>query len=175
MEFQVKDTIPHPRETVWTTHRDHLVELAEYLPNIETIEVESRTDEGDITRLVNLWKAAPTEVPAPARPFIKPEMLRWIDRATWNRGEWRCQWDIELGFLPEAVSARGFNRFLEEDGHCTIEINGEIEVRADRIPGVPRLVAGRLSGAIEKFVVNLIRPNLLKTNEAARRFIESHG
>lgn len=175
MEFQVTDTIPHPRETVFATHRDHLVELAEYLPNIETITVQSREDDGPVTRLVNHWKAAPTEVPAAARPFIKPELLAWIDRATWNQDEWRCQWEIELGFLPEAVTARGFNRFLEQGGHCTIEINGEINVRAERIPGVPRLLAGKLSGAVEKFVVNLIRPNLLKTNEAARRYIERPG
>lgn len=171
MEFTITDRIPFSRAEVFSAHRDHLAELAEYLPNVESIEVESREEEGDVVRLVNLWRAAETEVPAVARPFIKPEMLRWIDRATWNEGLWRCQWELELGFLPEAISARGFNAFVEKDGQTEVTINGEIIIRADRIPGVPRILAGKISSNVEGFVVKMIEPNLRLTNEGVRRFL----
>ena len=172
MDFVIRDTLPFPRAEVFGVHRDRLPEVADFLPNVESIEVTQREEEGAVVRLVNLWKAAETEVPTVARPFIKPEMLRWIDRAVWNQDRWRCQWEIELGFLPEAITARGYNDFVEQNGQTTITINGEITIRAEKIPGVPRLLAGKLSSAIEAFVVKMIEPNLRQTNAAVRRLME---
>lgn len=171
MDFKFTDVIPFSRAEVFGAHRDHLAELANYLPNVESIQVESREEEGDVVKLVNIWRAAETEVPTVARAFIKPEMLRWIDRATWNEGQWRCQWELELGFLPDAISARGFNTFEEVDGKTEVTINGEIVIHANKIPGVPRLLAGKISSVVEGFVVKMIEPNLRQTNAGVASYL----
>ena len=175
MKFTVVDEIPFPLDKVFAAHRDKLPEMVGYMPNIESIEVESRDEDGDIVRLVNIWRAAETDVPSVARPFIKPEMLKWTDRATWDQDEWRCQWNIELGFLPGAITCRGQNTFEEFDGTTRITMEGELLIDAAKIPGVPRLMAGSVGGVVEKFVVKLVEPNLRETNKVVTQYLEKNG
>lgn len=171
MKFTVIDEIPFPIDQVFKTHRDKLPDMVDYMPNIDKIVVESRDEDGDEVHLINIWHAAETEVPGVARPFIKPELLRWTDRATWNEDEHTVEWNIELGFLPDAITCRGFNEFEEFDGITRITMEGELIVDAAKIPGVPRLLAKKLGGAVEKFVVGLIEPNLRETNKIVSRYM----
>ena len=175
MKFSLVDEIPHPRELVFSTHRDKLLELVQYLPNVSSVVPESRVIEGDIVRLVNIWTGSSTDVPAVIRPLVKPEVLTWVDRATWDKGRWRCDWDIKLSALPDAVTARGFNTFLEEGGETIIQMNGEFVIHPDRVPGVPAFVARAAAPALEKFVVGLLQPNLRKSNQAVQQYIEDQG
>ena len=172
MKFSLVDEIPHPRELVFSTHRDKLLELVQYMPNVSSVVPESRVIEGDITRLVNIWTGSSTDVPAVIRPLVKPEVLTWIDRAVWDMGRWRCDWEITLTALPAAVTARGFNTFLEEGGDTVIQMNGEFIIHPDRVPGVPSFVARAASPAFEKFVVSLLQPNLRKSNQAVQQYID---
>ena len=86
MKFSLVDEIPHPRELVFATHRDKLGELVPYLPNISSVESESRLVEGEVVRLVNVWTGSSTDVPSIIRPLVKPDYLCWVDRATWDVG-----------------------------------------------------------------------------------------
>lgn len=171
MKFTVIDEIPFPMEDVFKTHRDKLPEMVDYMPNIDKIVVDARDEDDELVHLVNTWHAAETEVPAIARPFIKKELLSWIDRATWNADEHTVEWDIELGFLPEAITCRGSNEFEEFDGITRITMEGELTVDASKIPGVPRLLSKKLGSAVEKFVVGLVEPNLRETNKIVSRYM----
>ena len=175
MKFSLVDEIPHPRELVFGTHRDKLEELVPYLPNVSSVVTEQRVLDGDVVRLVNLWTGASSDVPSVIRPLVKPEHLTWVDRAAWDQGRWRCDWEITLSALPDAVTARGFNTFLEEGGDTVIQMNGEFILHPDRIPGVPAFVARAAAPALEKFVVSLLQPNLRKSNQAVQQYIEDHG
>jgi hypothetical protein len=172
MKFTIKDTIPFPRELVFSTQRDRLPELASYLNDIRSITVNERNDEGAVVRFVNEWQAGGTDIPAIARSFIKPEMLRWLDHAVWNSDDWSCNWRIELGFLPDAIEAKGLNHWKDRGNETLVVIDGEINVNARKIPGVPGLMAGTIGPAIEKFVVGLIEPNLKKTCQGVSRFLQ---
>ena len=55
MKFNLTDEIPFERDEVFATHRDKLLELVEYLPNVDEVVVDAREEDGDIVKLVNLW------------------------------------------------------------------------------------------------------------------------
>jgi hypothetical protein len=175
MKFTIKDSIPFPRDLVYATQRDRMPELAPFLNDIKEIIVKERKDEGHITRFINDWRAGGTDIPSIARAFIKPEMLRWLDHATWDAKAFTCEWRTELGFLPEAIEARGRNQWIDAGSSTTVIIEGEIIVNAKKVPGVPSLMAGSIGGTIEKFVVGLIEPNLKKTNEGVTKFLRQQG
>src|SRR5690554_3552498 len=128
-KISVQDSVSSPRNIVFATFRDDLDDLDEFLPDIESITTESREElDGGRTRIVRVWKAQADEIPTVARKFIKPEMLQWTDTATWDPDNHSCEWEMEVGFLTEAITARGVNRYSEKDGTTGIVIDGLLEV-----------------------------------------------
>lgn len=172
-EINIKDEVGYDRETVYKTFRDSLVELLPYLPDVKNIDVKERTEEGDeVVKVVNLWKANPEEIPKLAQAFIKPEMLEWTDYASWDQGKWSCDWDMEVGFLSDAVTCRGTTTYEERgEGRTEVSIRGELKVDGKKIPGVPRLAAGKVGSVIEAFVVKMITPNLTQVNRGIERYL----
>lgn len=171
MKFTVIDELPFPLDQVYGAHRDKLPDMVPFMPNVDKIEVKERVEDGDVVRLVNIWHASNTDVPALARPFITADLLRWTDRATWDEGEYTTEWDIELGFLPGAITCRGQNTFEEFDGITRITMEGELIIDGTKIPGVPRMLAGKIGSAVEKFAVNLVEPNMRETNKIVARYL----
>ena len=123
-------------------------------------------------KIVNIWKAEDDDIPALATKFIKPEMLQWTDRATWSDDRFLCEWDMEVGFLSEAIKCSGRTEYIEKDGGTEVYISGDLAVDASKIPGVPRLVAGKVSGVVEKFVVKMITPNMKEVNRGLEKYLE---
>ena len=173
-KIDIKDTVAHDRQTVFSTFRDELTELIPHLPDVKNIEVKEREEADESTvKVTNLWEAEPEEIPRLARAFIKPEMLKWTDFATWRQDEWECDWEMEVGFLSDAVTCKGTTRYVEKgEGETEVVITGELEVDAAKIPGVPRLGAGRIGSAVENFVVRLITPNLTNINRGLESYLE---
>jgi hypothetical protein len=171
-KISVNDTVAYPRELVFTTFRDDLDKLDDYLPDIESITTQSRDDvDEDTTKVVRLWKARDEDIPTLASKFIKPEMLQWTDHATWHEDEWTCDWEMEVGFLTDAITAKGTNRYIDKGDKVEIIIDGTLEVDAKQIPGVPRMLAGKVGSAVEKFVVKMITPNLKEVNRGVERYL----
>ncbi len=174
MQFSFKDAIPFPRDQVFTAQRDQMPELVPYLHDIKSIEVEERTDEGHISKLVNIWKAKGGDIPSAARAFIKPDMLQWTDYATWDAEKWQCEWNLVLGFLPGAIECTGTTVFAEANGRTTVTITGNIVIHADKM-GVPRFAAKKIGATVEKFVIGMIKPNLQKTNEGVTAYLRDQA
>lgn len=175
MKFTLKDEIAYPREEVFAALRDRTPELVSYLQNVERIEVRERSEVGGVVELENWWTGSADDVPRVLRGFLKPEMLVWIDRARWDANQWRCEWEITLNALPDAVTARGYNLYGDEGGVTTIEMNGEFVVHPERIRGIPTFVAKTAAPTIEKFVVGLLEPNLRQTNRAMEQYLDDQG
>ena len=108
MNFQITDKVGFSRESVFKTLRDDLPKLLDYLPSVGSIVVEERREEGACTYMTNLWTAAGTEIPSIAKKFIKPQMLKWTDRAVWNHETHCCKWILSWGFcqMPYSAAAR---------------------------------------------------------------------
>lgn len=174
MRFTITDELPHPRDLVFSTHRDKLIELIDYLPNIEEVETVSREVEGRIVRLENHWTGASSDIPAVVRPLVKAEYLTWVDFAEWDEEHHRCRWRLEIGVLPGAIEAHGENVFLDEGDVTIVNMSGQFIIHPERIPGVPAFMAKRAAPALEKFVVGLVQPNLRKSNAAVVEYIDDN-
>ncbi len=172
MRFTLTDEIGFPLELVYDTHRDKLEDIIDYLPNVDRIEVLESQVEGEVTRFVKRWTGSSNDVPGVLRPIVKPEYLQWIDRATWDRSRFTTEWELELDFLKGAMSARGINHFIEDGDVTIIEMEGEFNIHPERLSFVPGPIARKAAPALERFVVNLVKPNLRGTNQAVERYIE---
>jgi len=174
MDLRTDARIPFPRARVFATYRDHIADLLPYLPNVRSITVQSRVDEGPVTKLVNAWSGG-GDVPAAIRMALG-DSLSWVDRASWDETTFRCDWRTETAAFGDALKCSGYDAFLEEGPDRTlIEIRGTIEVDATRIRGVPRILAGKVGRAIEEFLGGKIGANLVETAKGVTRYIEQHG
>ena len=174
MKLEADAVIPFPRDVVFAAYRDDLVKLLPWLPNVRGIEVKSRTEDGPITKLVNVWRGG-GEIPAAARAFLSEAMLSWDDHATWNADAWTTDWRIETHAFSEAVSCSGRNRFFEKDGGTVLEIRGELVIDAKKIKGVPGLLAGKVSKIVEEMLASKIRPNLVETGRGLTSYLKERS
>ncbi len=174
MKLEADAPIAFPREVVFAAYRDRLTELVPFLPNVRSITVESRQDgvQGvpERTDLVNRWQAK-ADIPKVLQGLIKPEALTWIDRASWDERDHTCRWEIELGMFTEQVRCGGTNTYRVDGDRTVLEIRGHLDVDASGL-GVPRLLAGTVAPQVERFVVNLIRPNLLSVAQGLERYLQ---
>jgi hypothetical protein len=174
MRIDVDAKIPFPRDIVFATYRDKLTDLVQYLPNVKSIAVLERTDEGPISKLRNEWWAK-GEVPKIAQSFLKPEMLSWYDHATWNQSTFSNEWRIQMRIMEKVVDCKGGNSF-EHDGTGTVlRIRGELNLDLKQVPGVPRFLAGTAGPAVEKFVVGMLKPNLVEVSKGIEQYLRARA
>lgn len=175
MKIFVEDVINHPLDAVYKVQRDHMVELSDYLPNIQRIAVLEREDLPDgKVRLLNEWKAAPSEVPTMLRPFVRDEMMQWKDYALWHDAAHKCEWRLEMGFMAERVKVAGSTSYSSiDDKRTKVVISGNLEVDAKGFPGVPRMLAGRIGSEVEKFVIKMVTPNLKGVNRGIEQYLDA--
>jgi hypothetical protein len=175
MEIKSESRIAYPLDVVWHAYRDRLPEVAAYIPDIKAIVVHKRLDDGKITRLHNEW-ISEKEVPAFAQKFLRPDMLRWDDYATWDESMHACDWRIKTRAFTDAVTCGGRNLFVADGPNATrVILSGDLKIDLKEIPGVPKILAGTIAPQVEKFIVSLITPNLQKVNESLGKFLDEKG
>jgi len=174
-EINVKNEVAFEREKVFWAFRDKLQDLLSYLPDVEDIKVLEREEIDENTiKLLNLWQANYDQVPKAARGFIKPEMLKWKDHATWRQDEWICEWVIEPDFLSDAISCQGKNSFIDKgDGKTEVIISGNLEIDVKKIKGVPKLGSGKIGKIVEDFAVPMISSNLGNVVKGLESYLQS--
>lgn len=172
MKIETTADIAFPKDIVFAAYRDHLVELVPYLANVRAITITSRAEEGSLVKFVNRWKGG-GEIPGVVRKFLSEDLLEWDDLATWNATDFTCQWQTVVPAFKDAVDARGHNTFIERTpGITTLRISGELKVDAAKVKGVPRILAGTVSPAIEAFLVAAIKPNLVAVAKGVEKFLK---
>jgi hypothetical protein len=171
MQLTATTRVSFPRELVFKTYRDDIDQTVPYLPNVKSIEVKERQDDGPRTSLLNVWTAK-TELPALARKFVKADMLSWTDRARWDQSAWQCEWQIETHAFPGLMECRGHTEFLEAGGETEIRISGDLSLHLERAH-IPRFLAHTVQPVIEKIIIHSLKPNLLSTGEGVARLLAS--
>jgi nitrogen fixation protein len=163
VRFQCEDEVGHPVAKVFALIRDDMPALVPYLNDVEEIVVVERKDEGEgRMRILNLWKGSSSKAPRVVRKFLSPDTLSWKDHALWHsdvprRAEWRLEPKVG-GSLFECL---GTTSLIEKGPQSTlIRIEGNLDIYPERLPGVPRLLAGKSRGKIESFVVAMLVPNM---------------
>ena len=144
---------------------DEMEAVVPFLPNVESITLCSRDPPRDgRIRIVRRWQGAVEQVPLVLRPFASPDWLAWIDTAVWVPAESKVEWQHSpvVQRLDGLYQCRGTNFFdaAGNDAATRIRITGDLAVYPHKLPGVPRFLAPRLAPQIEKFLINLVSPNL---------------
>lgn len=173
MNLDVSVEIPYPREKVFETYRDKLPELVPYLPNVRGISVTSREEQGSTIKLLNRWKGG-GDIPSVVRKFLSDELLEWDDHATWHSDKFLTEWRTVVPAVKEAVRAEGTNRFEDLGGRTRLVIQGVLEVEGSKIKIIPRLLAGTVGPAVEKFLVGAIKPNLVAVSKGVEKYLDAH-
>lgn len=172
MDFRVETEIGHPRAISFRTLRDDLLEVVDSMPNVDKVEILERKDaDGGVVNFINVWYAS-AAVPRVARPFIPGDGLSWHDYATWDENDWSCAWRMEPSFLTERVDIAGRNTYHERPGDRTLlVIEGHLDLDLHNFPGIPNMVSLRAAPSLEKFIVNLVKPNLEGTAKALDSYL----
>lgn len=174
MQIHSTSVIRHPRERVYKAYRDELPRIAAYMPNIKEILVRSREEANGHVKLHNEW-AGKTEIPKLMQSIIRPEMLRWDDYADWDETTSTCAWTLKLRAFTDNVKCGGTNRFTDDGPTRTrVTLSGTLDLDLRDIPGVPRLLAGKVAPQVEKFVIALITPNLEQVNASLERYLDAN-
>jgi hypothetical protein len=163
MLFQCIDEVRHPVETVFHLLRDDMTSLVPYLSDVEAIEVLECKDLGDgKLNIINLWKGSSAKAPRMIQKFLTPDLISWKDHAVWHsEGTRHAEWRLEPKHGGSLFECTGTTRIEEKSpGVCQIRIDGDLRVYPERLPGVPRILAGKLRTRIESFVVAMVVPNL---------------
>ncbi|MEL7368774.1 MAG: hypothetical protein AAFN74_07675 [Myxococcota bacterium] len=172
MKLEADARIAFARPVVYAAYRDRLPEMLPYLPNIKAITVEKREEAGEgITKLLNLWEAK-GDVPKVAQRIITPDMFAWHDHASWNQNDWTCDWRIETRMFTEKVNCSGHNEYIEDGDGTILKIRGNLDMDLKGIPGVPSFLAGTVRPHVEKFIVDLLTPNLLSIADGLEKFLK---
>ena len=170
MKIHSISTIAFPLARVYETYRDRLPEIAEYMPDVRRIEVQSRVDRPTGPHIHNVWTAS-TEIPAIARRFINPNMLKWDDHAEWSDAETHVDWRLVIPAFKDQVRCAGRNAFFSAGEATRVELTGTLDIDLHSIPGVPRLLARKIKPQVEQFIIRLIQPNLETVNTSLERFL----
>ncbi len=172
MKFESSQIIHFPIDEVYSLVRDGLLELVPFLPNVNKIEIESKEElGGGKVRVVNRWFGK-GDIPKVAQKLVQPDKIAWLDTAIWDDEQKTCRWEISPMFFQENVSCKGVNFYKEEgEGKTRLEITGELTVQSKGIPGVPRLLAKKVSDQVEKFIVKLLTPNLANLAQGVTQYL----
>lgn len=168
-KIDITDRITYSLDEVYPTFRDKLKELLPYLPNIREIEVTKHERVNDSTvSVVNIWKAKNKDIPAAVEKMVPPEKLQWTDHAVWHDDTTSCDWRMEMSFLTEAISCKGTTTYKAEGDKTVVHILGEFKLDGSKLPFLMRPFVG----AVEEFVVKLIRPNLTEVNRGMEQYLK---
>ncbi len=174
MQKHVEITVGHPREIVFRTLRDNLVDIVPFMPNIKSVKVidKDTSEQADgIIHFVNEWYGD-ASVPTIVKPFISSDKTHWTDYASWNEQEWTCEWRSKTAFLTDSIHASGVTTYKAIDANKTqVELDIDLGVDLSRIPG-SKLIAKRAAPTIEKFVVSLMEPNLKSTFASLEQYLD---
>ncbi len=168
MLLTARDVIHAPVAQVVHLIRDNLSELVPFLPNIAKIErvelkdhatlraAESATEQ---TRL-NHWFAK-VEVPAIAKKYLRPEFFGWRELTTWGDDSLSAKFQIESFVGKNFFEASGTYVFRALTDHSTeITVSCEVLIHAERVRGVPELLAKTATPLIERVIRKMIEPSL---------------
>lgn len=175
MKFEFKEKIHHPRARVYDVLKNGLAEVVPLVPNVKSLKVIERHEIGKgETKIVNEWHGAPEGAPALIRPLIKPEMHVWRDYAHWIDAESLVHWRFEAPMFKHFYTCKGTN-FVEDDGKggAIVRLTGELLTYPEKIPGVPKMLAKKIAPTVEKWLLNLVSPNLAEMPRAVGVYLDN--
>ncbi len=175
MQFAETSKVAHPAEKVLETMIVRMEEIVPFLPNVARIDTLERKDlPRDRIRILRRWQGVSESVPSALRPFVSEEWLAWLDTAVWTPAEYKVDWTLStsLSNFYECSGTNFFEPHPDDPRKATrIRITGDLRIHPEKLPGLPRFLGNRLAPQVEKFVVNLITPNLTDVAKGLRGYL----
>jgi hypothetical protein len=176
MRFAKEDSVSHPADVVLDTMIARMEAIVPFLPNVESIEtLETKRLRNHRVRILRRWQGVSGQLPRALRPFISKEWLAWLDTALWVPEEYRVEWTLSTK-LGELYDCSGTNYFEPDpdapETRTRIRITGRLTVYPERFPGIPRFLGQQLAPAIERFVVEMITPNLTEVAKGLQSYLD---
>jgi len=86
------------------------------------------------------------------------------------------RYELESSLGKNLFTARGINHFTAKKSDLTeLHLSCEITIRADQIPGVPRLMVGKVVPAIEKLIEKMLQPNMTSLGEGIKAYLAAES
>ena len=170
--FRSLVVLRRPHAELWTIMRDHLVDIAPHIADIDEIrQLERSMDADGVVHMVNEWRVR-HQVPPVIRSILKAEELSWVDRNTWDARTFTCSWTIEPSFLTEYIVCSGQTCFAPAmAGHgARVTFEGGLELKPGLLGGSLGGIEKLMSGFLESIVTTVIPRNLRGVVEAAAAF-----
>ena len=164
-----------PIEKVWAAYKDKLLDIKDYMPEVEEIKILEREENGQITNQVNEWTLAASDIPSSIKKFVPPGLLKFTDTAKWNSDAMTCEFVNIPSDGSGLYKISGFNTFLQSGSVTTLTMSLNIEFDAGKIPGVPKFLAKTIMPQVEKLLAQSIAKNLEGTANAVVKFVENEG
>lgn len=174
MNISAYTKVSFPRDLVYVTYRDKLSALVPYMPNVRSIKVKARREEGNRVFCENEWHGG-GDIPAVARAFLSERMLIWSEYDTWDNAEFSLEWRIQTHAFTEAVICSGKNYFLEKNKSTVIRTQGKLLIDSKKIRGVPSFMVKQVAQIVEDFLGQKIKPNLLQMGEGVGRYLQQQS
>lgn len=171
MKIQVSEPLPLEADEAFLLIRDNMPKLVPYLYDIETISVTERREDGDEVHIVNLWRGDMSRVPSAVRKFVKPDLFSWTDYATWSTAGRSARWRLEPRVGARAFECAGTTRILAEGETCRLEMDIDLEIHPENVPGVPKFLARRFRPQIEAAIRKQIEPNMKNLAVSVRAYV----
>jgi hypothetical protein len=174
MILKNKEVIDRPLEEVYTLVRDNLPKIVPYLPNVEKIQVKSKKTKNNQTHITNHWFAK-AEMPSLIKNILKPEFFAWKDKAVWDNDEYKVEYDLESFYLNDLFTAKGVNTFKAKGENKTeFSIVCEIELYPEKVPGIPKFLAKKITPVINSLLEKIIGPNLSSLGKGIKKYYEEN-
>lgn len=176
MQVQVTEKINRPINDVYILVRDNLDKLVPYLPNVEKIEVKKHAPTSEVNvEVVNHWYGK-VDIPGMLKKFLSPEIFSWKDVATWNNTEKAVEYRLESFLANDLFDANGKNYFIDNgDGTTELKITCTVKIYPEKVPGIPRLLAKKVTPVIESMLEKLLGPNLTSLGTGLQKYFEENN
>jgi hypothetical protein len=173
MIIESKEVIHRPVEQVYKFVRDDLSMLVPYLSNVDKIEVKQRKRQQNKTlEVINIWYAK-AEIPGVVKKFVRPEFFSWTDKALWCDETFKVTYQLDSYFANDLFEAKGLNSFVSKGPNETeFNLSCEIEIFPEKVPGLPKFLAKKISPIIYSLIESILSKNLKQLGRGINRYFE---
>ena len=167
------EIINRPLEEVYELVKNDLDKLVPYLPNIRKIEIKEKTQTEQGIHIVNYWYAI-ADMPSLLQKFLKPEIFSWKDIADWNDEYKKVDYTLQSFLANDLFDAIGTNTFTAvSDTQTQLHLKCEVKIYPDKVPGVPRLLAKKVTPLVEGLIEKILTPNLTSLGKGLNKYFEN--
>ena len=173
MKINVSEPLPLSADEAFYLIRDDMPSLVPFLYDVERIEVVDRKETGETIELINMWYGDMSKIPRAVRKFVKHDLVTWKDYATWTTDDRTSRWRLEPSIGGGVFECSGSSKLVEDGETCLLEMDINLEIYPERVPGVPKLLARKFRPQIEDIIQKQVSPNLKNLATSVRRYVAS--